>query len=76
MANTKSGKKRTQVKDLPKKEKELSAEEQKNVKGGQWLTSPAGSAKSATGAGALSGGVDATRQSEESYSIWPADREN
>lgn len=34
MANTKSGKKRTQVKDLPKKEKKLKADEMKKVKGG------------------------------------------
>lgn len=34
MANTKSGKKRAQVKDLPKKEKKLSAADMKQVKGG------------------------------------------
>lgn len=34
MANTKSGKKRTQVKDLPKKEEKLSAADMKKVKGG------------------------------------------
>ncbi|HEY9283496.1 MAG TPA: hypothetical protein VIP46_08585 [Pyrinomonadaceae bacterium] len=34
MANTKSGKKRAQVKDLPKKEKKLSAADMKKVKGG------------------------------------------
>ncbi|MBC7909923.1 MAG: hypothetical protein H7Y30_05455 [Pyrinomonadaceae bacterium] len=33
-STTKSAKKRTQVKDLPKKEKKLSAGEMKKVKGG------------------------------------------
>ena len=36
---------RTQVKDLPKAEKQLSKEEQKKLKGGNWLFTPAGSAK-------------------------------
>ena len=34
MAKKEEQKRRTQVKDLPKKEKELSKEEQKKVKGG------------------------------------------
>lgn len=34
MANTKSDRKRTQVKDLPKKEEKLSADDMKKVKGG------------------------------------------
>ncbi|HEX8920622.1 MAG TPA: hypothetical protein VF766_04045 [Pyrinomonadaceae bacterium] len=58
---TQSKTRRTQVKDLTKQEKELSKEEQKKVKGG---------AKQIIYSG------DAPRQSEESYSIWPADREN
>ena len=41
----KSGKRRTKVKDLPVKEKEVSAKEQRKVKGGDWLMSPAGSLK-------------------------------
>ena len=32
--DTKTGKQRTQIKDLPKKEKELSKAEQKKIKGG------------------------------------------
>jgi hypothetical protein len=35
--NQKSTKRRTQVKDLPKQEKELSKEEQKKVKGGDFI---------------------------------------
>ena len=34
MSNKQSSKKRTQIKDLPKKEKKLSAAEAKSVKGG------------------------------------------
>ena len=34
-SNPKSAKRRTQVKDLPQSEKELSKDEQKKVKGGQ-----------------------------------------
>jgi hypothetical protein len=41
-------KRRTQVKDLPKNETELSKAEQKKVKGGDWLMTPAGSAKPRT----------------------------
>lgn len=44
----KTPKRRTQVKDLPKEEKQLSKEEQKKVKGGGWLMSPSGSAKPGT----------------------------
>jgi hypothetical protein len=39
---------RTQVKELPQQEKVLSKEEQKKVKGGNWLLTPAGSAKPQT----------------------------
>ncbi|HEY0079795.1 MAG TPA: hypothetical protein VGB73_14365 [Pyrinomonadaceae bacterium] len=41
----KTNKRRTQVKELPKNEKELTPEEQKKVKGGGWLMTPAGQAK-------------------------------
>ena len=44
----KTGKRRTQMKDLPKNETELSKAEQKKVKGGNWLLTPAGSAKPTT----------------------------
>lgn len=44
----KANKRRTQVKELPKEEKELSKSEQKKVKGGGWLMSPAGNAKPGT----------------------------
>ena len=40
--------KRTQVKELPKAEKELSKDEQKKVKGGDWLMQPAGNARPGT----------------------------
>ena len=36
---------RTQVKDLPKSEKELSKNEQKKIKGGGWLMTPSGNAR-------------------------------
>ena len=42
---SKSTKRRTKVKDLPKKEKKVTAAEAKKVKGGDWLISPAGSLK-------------------------------
>jgi hypothetical protein len=38
-------KRRTKVKDLPKKEKVMTAAEAKKVKGGGWLMSPAGHLK-------------------------------
>ena len=41
----KTGKRRTQVKDLPKQEKELSKDEQKKVKGGDTLVPKASSKK-------------------------------
>ncbi|HEV2763530.1 MAG TPA: hypothetical protein VGV38_11180 [Pyrinomonadaceae bacterium] len=43
--NTKPSARRTQVRELPKDEKRLSKDEQKRVKGGSWLMSPAGSVK-------------------------------
>jgi restriction endonuclease S subunit len=36
---------KVKVKDLPKSEKELTPEERRKVKGGDWLMTPAGSAK-------------------------------
>ena len=42
---TRSKTRRTKVKDLPKQKRELSKEEQKKVKGGGWLMTPAGHAK-------------------------------
>lgn len=42
---SKSTARRTEVKDMPKPEKELTKEEQKKIKGGDWLMSPAGNAK-------------------------------
>lgn len=36
---------RTQVKELSRGEKQLSKDEQKKVKGGDWLMTPAGSVK-------------------------------
>ena len=45
-------KRRTEVKDLPRPEKELSAEEQKDVKGGAgWVHSVEGGHASSTGPG-------------------------
>lgn len=38
-------KRKTQVKDLPKQEWELSKDEQKKIKGSNWLMTPAGTAK-------------------------------
>ena len=38
-------KRRTQVNDLPREEKELTKGEQRKVKGGDWLMTPAGNAK-------------------------------
>ena len=46
--NAKESKKRpgrTQVEDLPKPVKEISKDEQKKIKGGDWLMTPAGSAR-------------------------------
>ena len=45
----KPNKRRTQVKELPKDARELTSEEQKKVKGGDWLMTPAGSAKGGGG---------------------------
>lgn len=42
---SKPSKRRTQVTDLPKKEEKLSPDEMKKVKGGDWLMTPAGTAK-------------------------------
>lgn len=71
MPNDKSNetKQRTRVEDLPREEQELSAEEQKQVQGGatRLVTRPT------SGTGASGGG---SGEDEESYSIWPADREN
>jgi len=39
---------RTQIKALPKAEETLSKTEQRKVKGGGWIASPAGSAKPTT----------------------------
>lgn len=44
----KTAERRTQVKDLPKKEKELTKGEQKKVKGGDWLMQPSGNVKPRT----------------------------
>ena len=41
----KEQRRRTQVKELPKEEKELNKEAQRKIKGGEWLMQPAGQAK-------------------------------
>jgi hypothetical protein len=41
----KTNKPRTQLKDLPKNEKELTPEERRKVRGGEWIMTPAGQVK-------------------------------
>lgn len=45
---TKTNKRRTQVKDLPKPEQEITKDEQKKIKGGDWLMQPSGNARPET----------------------------
>lgn len=61
---------RTEIKDLPRPEEELSADEQKNVQGGATRIVPPGIRTTTPTSGGGSG------DSAESYTIWPADREN
>lgn len=44
-SKTESAKQRVKVKELPQQKKELSGDDQKKIKGGNWLMTPAGSAK-------------------------------